>query len=311
MECTMKDSKLSIWLAELRAPFFTASVVPVLVGTALAYSTAGVFQPSLFILALLGMVALHAGANIANDYFDHTSGNDWANENVTPFSGGSRLIQKGLLAPKSVLIAAWIACSIGALIGIIILLLTKSIFILVLGLTGLLGGYFYTASPVRLGYRGIGELIIAVIFGLLPVYGSYYLQTRTIDLVPLMPAAVVGMLIFLVILVNEFPDVAADRAVRKKTIVVMFGDSFAVWICRLVLSATFCLTAVSIFVFETMTLPCLLYLANLPLAVLILKSLNREVLQKRGGHNANRLTVLLHLTGGVMLSIGFLLAPLI
>lgn len=306
----MKNSKLVLWLKELRAPFFTASIIPVLVGTTLAYSTADVFHPALFILAVLGMVALHAGANIANDYFDHTSGNDWLNKNVTPFSGGSQLIQRGLLSPKSVLIAAWLALSIAVLVGITIFLLIKSFFILALGLVGLLGGYFYTAPPIRLGYRGIGEFVIGLLFGVLPVYGSYYLQTRTIDLVPIVPGIIVAMLIFLVILINEFPDAPADSAVNKKTLVVVLGDRLAVWSYRFVLLATFCIIAVGILVFKVMVLPGLLYLATFPLALLILKSLNRDILQKSGRHTANQLTIIFHLAGGVMLSLGFLLSGL-
>ena len=308
----MKNSNLVIWLQELRVPFFTASITPVLVGTALAYSAAGVFHPVLFILAVLSMVALHAGANITNDYFDHTSGNDWLNKNVTPFSGGSQLIQQGLLSPKSVLIAAWIALSIGALIGVIILMITKSVFILALGVVGLLGGYFYTALPIRLGYKGIGELVIGLLFGVLPVYGSYYLQTGTIDLVPLVPGIIVAMLIFLVILVNEFPDAAADRIVNKRTLVVMFGDKPSVWIYRVVLIATFCIAATAILLFKNRAiLPGLLYLLTVPFAAIILKSLKREILQKGGGCKSNQLTIILHLAGGIMLSVGFLLSGLI
>ena len=85
------------------------------------------------------MVALHTGANIANDYFDRTSGNDWLNKKVTPFSDGSQLIQQGLLSPKSMLIAAWIALSIGTLIGVIILVITKSVFIHALGMMYFIG----------------------------------------------------------------------------------------------------------------------------------------------------------------------------
>jgi 1,4-dihydroxy-2-naphthoate octaprenyltransferase len=144
----------------------------------------------------------------------------------------------------------------------------------------------------------------------LPVYGSYYLQTRTIDLVPLVPAVIVAMLIFLVILVNEFPDAPADRAVNKKTLVVVLGDKPAVWIYRVVLLATFCVTAVAIFVFKTMVFPGLLYFLTLPLALLALKFLNRDVLQKYGRHAVNQLTIILHLAGGIMLSLGFLLSGL-
>ena len=311
MNRTLMNSKLLIWLQELRAPFLTASIIPVLVGTSLAYSTANVFHPVLFILAVLGMASLHTGANIANDYFDHTSGNDWINKNVTPFSGGSQFIQQGKLSPKSVLIAAWIALSIGILTGIVIFIMTHSLFVLALGLIGLLGGYFYTASPIRLGYRGAGELVIGLLFGVLPVYGSYYLQTRTIDFVPFIPGLIVAMLIFLVILINEFPDCAADSSVNKRTLVVVFGDMIAAWIYRIVLLATFCITIVAIFVLEVMRLPGLLYLVTFPLALLILKYLDRDVLREPGRHTVNKFTILFHLVGGLMLSIGFLFSNLI
>jgi len=85
-----EHSKLVILLLASRPKFLTASAAPVLVGSALGYATTDTFQPVLFILAMLAIMALHAGANIANDYFDHTSGNDWLNRNPTPFSGGRR-----------------------------------------------------------------------------------------------------------------------------------------------------------------------------------------------------------------------------
>lgn len=306
----MRSSKIVIWLRELRAPFFSASIIPVFVGTALAYSTAGVFNPVLFLLAVIGMVALHAGANIANDYYDHTSGNDWYNKNVTPFSGGSQLIQQGLLKPKSVLIGAWVAMSVGLLTGAIILYLTRSYFVLILGLVGLSGGYFYTASPIRLGYRGIGEVVIGFLFGLLPVYGSYYLQTRTIDLIPLVPGILVGMLIFLIILVNEFPDAPADAAVNKKTLVVILGENSALLCFKIVLGATFMIAIVLLFG-KLMFLPGLFYIVTLPLALMVMKYSTCDIKRKSGKYDVNKLTIIFHLMGGLMLSLGFIVSAIL
>jgi len=306
----MTVAKIIIWLKELRAPFFTASTVPVLVGTAVAYATAGIFQPLLFILALLAIVSLHAGANMANDYFDHLSRNDWINRNLTPFSGGSQLIQQDLLSPKAVLTAAWIALTIGAITGLVIVLLTKSVFLLALGLTGLLGGYFYTADPIRLGYRAAGELVIALLFGLLPVYGSYYLQTASFDLAPLFPGTLIAILIFLVILINEFPDVQADHEVNKKTLVVLFGDRIAARIYKTALLTGYVIAALAIAFLPDMTLPALFYLLTLPIAVIAIKFLNRDILDKSGGYSVNQLTILLHLIAGLLLSMGFVISGL-
>lgn len=306
----MNKSKLIIWLRELRAPFFTASIIPVLVGAAVAYATKGVFDPILFSLALLAMVCLHAGANMANDYFDHLSRNDWINRNLTPFSGGSQLIQQDLLSPKAVLTAAWIALTIGAITGLVIVLLTKSVFLLALGLTGLLGGYFYTADPIRLGYRAAGELVIALLFGLLPVYGSYYLQTASFDLAPLFPGILIAILIFLVILINEFPDVQADREVNKKTLVVLFGDIIAARVYKTALLTGYVIAALAIAFLPDMTLPALFYLLTLPIAVIAIKFLKRDVLDKSGGYSVNQLTILLHLIAGLLLSMGFVISGL-
>lgn len=300
-------SKLFILFLASRPKFLVASAAPVFVGSALGFATAGTFSLYLFILALLATMALHSGANLANDYFDHTSRNDWLNQNPTPFSGGSRFIQQGILSPKTILLIALLALIAGAAIGILIVLLTRSIFILILGLIGLLGGFFYTAPPVRLGYRSVGEPVIALLFGLLPVYGSYYLQTQVIDIIPLIPAVIVGILIFLVILVNEFPDVAADAAVNKRTLVVRFGISASVWIYRIALFTSFLVAAVATLIYHPFVFAGLFYLLTLPIAVVAIKAANKEDLLKPGQYRASQLTVFLHILGSLALTVGFII----
>jgi 1,4-dihydroxy-2-naphthoate octaprenyltransferase len=300
-------SKLFILFLASRPKFLVASAAPVLVGSALGFATTGTFSLYLFILALLAIMALHAGSNLANDYFDHTSRNDWVNQNPTPFSGGSRFIQQGILSPKTILLLALLALTAGAAIGAIIVLLTRSVFILILGLIGLLGGFFYTAPPLRLGYRSVGEPAIALLFGLLPVYGSYYLQTETIDIIPLLPAVIVGILIFLVILVNEFPDVAADAAVNKRTLVVRFGIPASVWIYRTALVTSFLVAAVATLIYRPFVFAGLFYLLTLPIAIVAIKAANKDDLLKPGRYRASQLTVLLHTLGSLALTVGFII----
>ncbi len=304
-----ENSKLITLFHASRPNFLTASVAPVLVGSTLGYAIIGSFNFGLFILAMLAIIFLHAGANMANDYFDHISGNDWANNNVTPFSGGSRSIQDGILSPKTVLLAALVALAAGSVIGMIIVLLTKSLLILIIGVIGLLGGFFYTAPPIKLGYRCVGEIIIALLFGLLPVFGSYYLQTGTIDIVPLLPAAIVGVLIFLIIFINEFPDLAADASVNKKTLIVRLGVPASVWIYRLALISGF-IFAAAMLIYRAMFFAGLLYLFTLPVAVLAVKSANKKDLVTPGLFRANQLTVLMHSAGSLALTIGFIIMGL-
>ena len=307
MKSRLQHSKLIVLFLASRPKFLVASAAPVLVGSALGFATAGTFSTILFTLALLAIMALHAGANMTNDYFDHTSRNDWVNLNPTPFSGGSRYIQQGILAPKAILFAALVALAAGSVIGTVIVLLTRSVFILILGRIGLLGGFFYTAPPARLGYRSVGEPIIALLFGLLPVYASYYLQTESIDIIPLLPAVIVGILIFLVILINEFPDVAADAAVNKRTLVVRFGIPASVWIYRIALIASFLIAAVATLIYRHFVFAGLFYLLTLPLTVVAIKSVNKEDLVKPGQYHASQTTVLLHSAGALALTAGFII----
>jgi len=300
-------SKLTILFLASRPKFLVASAAPILVGSCLGYATAGSFNVVLFILALLAIMAVHAGANMANDYFDHISGNDWVNKNPTPFSGGSRYIQNGILSPRVILLSALLALAAGSAIGVVIVLLTRSLLILILGLIGLLGGFFYTAPPIKLGYRCVGEFVIALLFGLLPVCGSYYLQTEAVDIIPILPAAIVAILIFLVILVNEFPDVAADAMANKRTLVVRFGVPASVWVYRIVLIASFIIAA-AMLIYRSMLFAGLFYLITLPIAVAAIKAVNKEDLVKPGQYRASQITVLLHTIGSLALTIGFIIS---
>jgi 1,4-dihydroxy-2-naphthoate octaprenyltransferase len=309
MKSRFTHSKLVIFFLSSRPKFLVASAAPVLVGSAAGYAASGTFQPVLFIMALFAIMSLHSGANITNDYFDHISGNDWVNKNPTPFSGGRRFIQNGVLSPKETLLTAALFFAIGSAIGIVIVSLTRSIFILVLGLAGLLGGFFYTARPIQLGYRCIGELVIALLFGLLPVYGSYYLQSGTTDAIVVLPASIISILIFLVILVNEFPDRLADAQVYKRTLVVRLGVPHCVWIYRAMLTASF-IIAIAMLAYNLMFYAGLFYLFTAPLAYLAMKLVNKEDLIKPGYYRASQITVLLHTVGALALTVGFLIGYL-
>ena len=298
----MSNSKAVVYLKLLRAPFFTASVVPILVGTALAYSAGFAASPVIFALALFSMIAFQAGANISNDYFDHLSRNDWLNENATPFSGGSRVIQQDLLSPGKVLKYAFIVFALGIIAGVAIVVMTKSFFVLTIGAIGLFGAYFYTANPLKLGYRTAGEIMIGLLFGLLPVYGAYYIQTQSFDFVPVLPGAIVAVLIFQIILANEFPDFQADAAAGKKTIVVSCGINKAAVIYKICLLIIVGLTAVYSFSIANKVAGGILLLVSVALSALCLKFAKPETLCKKGVFDLNRATVLLHLLVGLVLA---------
>ncbi len=293
----MRRSKFILWLEELRAPFCVASAMPVIIGTAIAYKHSGDVNFTLAVLAILAAVSIHLGANIANDYFDHLSGNDEHNDNKTPFSGGSRMIQNNLLTPKEVLAGSIIFLIIGAALGIAILFITKSVFILLLGLAGILGGFFYTAPPLKLGYRTAGEITIGFLFGILPVYGAYYIQTGTLDFVPFLPALIVAILVFLIILANEFPDFNADKAVDKKTLVVISGIKKAAVFYKASLVVLCVLAIIYSFTHLNTLALLILLMPTIGISAICFKNANAEKLAQNGYIDLSKTTILLHTIG--------------
>ncbi len=224
---TKKEYETSVWIKALRAPFFTASIVPVFLGTTVAYAFNNVFNPAYFILTLIGVVLLHAGGNMLNDYFDYISGADINNETPTPFSGGSRVLVDGLLKPESILQASILSIALGLGIGGF-LAYKLGVPIIVLGVFGVLCSIVYSAPPFKLAYRGLGEFIVGLAFGPLIVFGSYYVQTGAVSIAPIFASLPIAFLIAAVLYINEFPDYEADKKAGKNQLVVLLGLKNAV-----------------------------------------------------------------------------------
>ena len=194
--------------------------------------------------------------------------------------------------------------------GVALAVLTSSFFIFILGLVGLLLGYFYTAPPVRLGYRGVGEVIVGLCFGVLPVCGSFYLQAGHVEAWALVPGVLVAVLIFLVLLANEFPDEEADRAVNKRTLVVLLGRSGAAWAYSIVLISGYAIAAASAVFLSEVRLAALNYCITLPLSSLALCFVWSDLRDLRRQRRFSLVTIFLHILAGLMLAGGFVISGL-
>ncbi len=213
-------SRLKVWLIAARPATLPAAVVPVLVGSALAFS-AGQFQPLVMLAALVGALFIQIGTNLANDYFDAKKGAD-TSERLGP----PRVTQLGLLPAKTVLAAALISFGIAALAGIY-LIVVAGWPILVIGLLAIAAGILYTAGPFPLGYNGLGDLFTFVFFGLVAVIGTDYAHTGQFRWVALWAALPVAMLVTAILVVNNLRDAPTDRKAGKRTLAVIFGERFA------------------------------------------------------------------------------------
>jgi len=207
----------------MRPKFFPASVLPVLAGSAWGFMVAGRFDLFVFILALLATVCVHASANVLNDVGDDAGGTDRRDEDrIYPYTGGSRFVQAGIMSPGGMARLGISLIGIAAIAGLI-LLLSKGAMVLWFGIAGLLLAVLYSLGPVRLASTGLGELSVAVAFGVLPVTGAAWLQSGTLGLDVFLFSIPVAVWVTAILLINEVPDIAADGATGKRTLPVRVG----------------------------------------------------------------------------------------
>lgn len=222
---TLANSALA-FLAATRPAFLTASVLPVLSAGALAFAQGARFPLPLLALAALNIAFIHSGANVLNDYFDARSGTDALNEQrIFPFTGGSRFIQNGVLSERETLALGLTLSGIGALMGFAFAWQSGPL-LLVLGLAGGLLGYFYSAPPC-LACRGLGDLVVGVCFGILPLAGTTLILTGQIPVSSLWLGAAIGCFVAAILWANSIPDIASDRASGKMTLPVRLGAKAA------------------------------------------------------------------------------------
>jgi 1,4-dihydroxy-2-naphthoate octaprenyltransferase len=283
-----------------RAPFFTAAVVPVLLGSALAWHD-GYFHFGYFLLTLLGAIAFHAATNVINDYGDHKSGNDEINQELTPFSGGSRMIQEGLLSAGQTLRLALIYYVIGIVIGLY-LVAVRGLPVLWIGLVGFVLSALYTVPKVGLSYlgHGLGELAVGLGFGPVMVGGAYYVQAQNFTPEMWYASLPVGLLITAVIYINEFPDRAADKAADKRTLVVKLGRQSAVPGYIALMLGTYLSVAAGVLL-SLLPWPTLFAFLTLPLAMRGIQGLRRFYDQTPQLIPSNAMTIQVHLLTGLLL----------
>lgn len=217
------------YLLAMRPKFFTASVLPMLIGSAWGWMQVGSFDAVAFVLGLAATVFVHASANVLNDVFDGLNGNDGLNEGrIYPYTGGSRFIQNGVLEVGQM--ARWgvLLLALGVLSGLA-LSVHNGADVLWFGVVGVGLGILYSAPPLHLSAHGLGELAVGIAFGTLPVVGAVWLQTGTLDLNAVILSIPVAMWVTAILLINEVPDATADAAVNRRTLVVRYGDANSRW----------------------------------------------------------------------------------
>jgi 1,4-dihydroxy-2-naphthoate octaprenyltransferase len=292
-----------LFLRATRLPFLSATLVPVLLGIAVA-AHQGSFDLVKAVLTLVAAAAVHLGLNVSNDVFDDVLGADRLNYTPTPYSGGSRVIQYGLLTRGEMATLSAALYGLAIAIGLLLVAWTRSVELLAIGVVGVVLGLGYTAPPLKLVYRGLGEIAVALGFGPVMLLGAYVVQTGRIGIEPLIASIPVAILVALILYVNEIPDRPADAAAGKRTLVVRWSHEVVRAAYLVAASIAFAVIVVGVAT-RVLPIPTLLALLALPLALRVYRGIGET-------SNAYALmpvlatNIKLHIVAGGLLLAGYL-----
>ena len=258
-------ASLSQWVQGARPRTLPAAIAPVAAGTGaavreLVVSGEGLSWSVLVPRALLALgvaLALQVGVNYANDYSDGIRGTD--DDRVGPF----RLTGSRAAEPAAVKRAAIGALAVGALLGVVLIVLAGVWWMLLVGAAAVAAAWMYTGGKHPYGYLGLGELFVFVFFGLVAVNGTAYAITGCFTVVALLASVAIGLLAVSIMLTNNLRDIPTDREAGKTTLAVRLGDRGT----RLLFTATMVLPFVLLVPVMIGHWPTALVLLALPLAI--------------------------------------------
>lgn len=293
---------LKIYLLETRPQFLLLSPILVVLGMGMALYN-GNFNTLNFVLSIIGLLLLHISVNTLNDYSDFKTGID-LNVSRTPFSGGSGFLPSGALSASSVLKLGLVSFFLAVPIGIYFLI-TRGVYLLPIFIIGAIFVLWYTSYITRLGL-GIPELAAGIGLGTLPVFGTFMILNGGFSWEALFASIPSGLLVCNLLLLNEFPDIEADKIGRRKTLPIILGTKKAAVVYSTIILLVY-LWIISGVLLKLMPVWSLLALLTLPLGLKAIKGAMtfKKIEELIPAQGANVMTVLLT---QLFLAIGYILA---
>jgi 1,4-dihydroxy-2-naphthoate octaprenyltransferase len=213
---------LAAWWRLSRVPFLSVGILPLFLGFVLSWRWGYRGPFGLYLLATVVVVLIMWMTYYLGEWNDLEG--DLLNQEFNRFSGGSRILVEGVLPARVSVFLGYGCLAGGILTGLYIYLRYQTgPWTLILGGIGIFFGFFYSGRPFRWAYRGIGEILIGFCYGWLPIATGFYLFAGFFNHQAFLLSIPVGLSIFNVILINEFPDEEADRNIGKRNLVVRFG----------------------------------------------------------------------------------------
>lgn len=289
-----------LWLAAIKPPMYSVAIMPILVGSAVAYAETQRFKAGIFAIFLISAILILAWENLSNDVFDADTGID-----IRKHHSLVNLTQRKQLI-------FWLGNSFLALgiAGIIAIALWQQD-PTVLGLIALccLLGYAYQGPPFRLGYQGLGEFLCFPAFGPLGVGAAYYSQTQTWSVGSQLAGIIVGLTTTLVLFCSHFHQVEDDLAAGKRSPIVRLGTQRGAQLIPWACSIAFLVPVVGL-ALNRLPVWTLLIFASLPPAVRLCQHMLRHHAYPDQVSNSKFIAISFHFWSGVLLSLGFLVPPL-
>ena len=209
------------WFEFSRPKTLVAAIVPVSLGTALAYSHTEIISYLYFILTLFASIFIQIGTNFANDYYDHKKQADTKER-----KGPKRALQQGIFTPQTVKISFILMFALAFFCGIF-LAIRGGLPIVFIGVVSIILGIFYTKGKFALAYTGISDIFVILFFGPIAVVGTYYIQTLEVNLFTFLLGLCLGFLAVNLLVINNIRDYETDKKINKKTLTVRFGVKFS------------------------------------------------------------------------------------
>lgn len=303
MSTSIQQSRVKAWYQAIRPRVFTASYVPMGLAGIVAVQD-NVFDPIVFLLALIGTMLLQTAANLINEYSDYRRGADELKQ-----AGQGMAIKQNILSPESIRNGAILTTVAGCLIGLYLLSQSGNL-LWVIGIGGVLVAITYTAGPFPLAYNGLGEIAVAIFMGPAVVVGAYYVMYPSVTTARIWELCLISLpiafMVAAILHANNIRDMEADRAVNKRTLAVIFGIRFARTEYIFLVIGTYVAQGILVLA-GVMPVTTLVTLVTLPEALKLIKIYNtsREVPLM---HQAQGRTAKLHGQIGLLIVIGWVFA---
>ena len=211
-----KRNKFKSWILASRPKTLPAAIVPVIVGSSLAYSEEKFILLN-SLIALFCSLLIQIGTNFINDLYDFLKGSDKKGR-----KGPQRVLANGIISVNEMKIGSALTFLLAFVAGLYLVYI-GGIIILIIGIASILAGIAYTAGPFPLAYNGLGDLFVFIFFGIVATMGTYYVNTFEFSLLSFLASIPVGALITNILLVNNYRDINEDKIANKKTTTVIFG----------------------------------------------------------------------------------------